>query len=137
MLEPDTLADLATELRALPGRQRQAILGSLSAAERSRMTELLNRPVVAPQPPSAPVAERKIEGLSPWLTARVRQAESGTAPSGAAWKMTAATQQLLRRSADDLAEPETRVAATIAAPAKGRSLLGAIGGMLSQKRALP
>ena len=133
MREPDSLADLASELRALPGRQRQAVLASLSAAERSRMMELLNRPHVVPRQSAAPV-ETKLDRLSPGIAARALEAQSGSAAAGSSSTMTPATRQLLRRCVEELPGREPSAVAS-AQPARGHSLLEAIGGLLSAKRA--
>ena len=134
MREAETLAELASELRALPGRQRQAILNSLSAPERSRMIALLNRPAPAPDLVAAP-AEKRVEGLSPWLAARAEQAAAPA--SEMRWKLTPATRQLLAKTIEELAQGQVSLRTPPSAPAKGKTLLGALGGMLSQRRALP
>jgi hypothetical protein len=132
MRRPDALADLATELRAMPARHRHDILKSLSPAERSRMTALLNRPAPAPAPPALP-QPAKTDGLSPWLKARVIEARMGPEHAGSC-QLTAATRQLLLRSVESLGE----TAAPPVPPAResaGRSLVGAIGGKFLRRRA--
>ncbi len=133
---PETLPGLANELRALPARQRQAILGSLSPAERSRMMTLLNRPGSQPEPAEsapAPAPEPATDGLSPWLADRVRHVQPGADPGP--WRMTAATRSLLAKSSAGSTLKAVATKPLVAPVPGGRSLLGTVGDMLAPRRA--
>lgn len=130
MSSPDSLAELVSELRGLRPNDRQAVLSALTAAERSRITALLNRPRL--EQVSAPQAESD-SGLSPWLAACVRQARGGAGATGPV-KMTEATSQLLVQAADAAAADTWDADLRPKATAAGRSLAGAIGEMLIARR---
>ena len=97
---PDSLADLAADLRALSGRERRAVLGALSDSERLRLTALLES---AADPPDRESEGDGYDSFSPWLTARLRDApKDGSAGTAAPWRMTAAARQLLQQAAQDV-----------------------------------
>jgi len=131
---PETLLDLVGELRALPAKQRQAVLESLGPGERSRMMALLNRrsPETAPVP--AAVAEPPSDGLSLWLAERVREARGGADGEGAS-SMTAATRHLLVKVAGTTTVRTAAVQAPVPFSPPARSLLEAVSDMLLPRRA--
>lgn len=124
----DTLASLAQELEAMPPRARRAILRSLTSAEREMLATRAQDGAVSPHE-SATDADR----FSPWLALLVQQARTGMEGQEAA-RMTAASRQLLVRSADAISG-SAQPPGTHQLP--GRSLFDAMGGFLSQRRAKP
>lgn len=127
MPEPDTLPALIAELGALPKGQRGAILRSLSAAERSRVTALLG----------ASEARRDGDGarqpavrLSPWLEARLKTAETDASDS----RITAASRRALAEATREAHAEDGPTVSDAAAGAKGRSLMDAIGELFAGRR---
>lgn len=110
------MPDLADDLLALPPRARNAVLAALSASERRAVEALLD---------ASPSPEEKAAIVSPELAAHIAAARRGEG-------MTAAARQALVRAAD--AVLGTPPAAAASADPAGRSLVGAMGGMLAGRR---
>lgn len=127
MPAPEPWCALARELRALPRRQRRAVLDSLSPAERAKVDVLLSETAhaaAAAARPGAPAQD--LDLFSPCIRARLNEAEGPEAGDAVApWRMTAAARHLLRQSA-------ALVAAEGAPAAAPRSLVGAFGDLFAQ-----
>lgn len=130
---PERADDLFAELRGLSPRVRGEILDSLSPSERAQAAALIEEDRRASDdlapPPASSIA------YSPWLAARLRDArDNGNADPN----MTAATRRVLLQSAEALAA-DTRAGSPDGPPgdpepARSRSLLGVLGGLLSPAR---
>lgn len=130
MREPDTIDRLTRDLRALPRRERRAVLESLSEAERSSLATLLAGAAKGPQP----AGEKGLELLSAWLRARLEEDDAPSpGESERRWTMTASTRLLLRQSVRAMLE---RNAAARQGPGR-RSLAGAVGDLLMRKGGRP
>lgn len=123
MPAPDPLAALAADLEALPGRERRAVLRALTPAERTRLEILLEARHEAPARGGGPADG--FDRYSPWLAVRLRSAQANAADA-----MTPAARRLLLQSAKDPAA----AAAPAARPARGASLLDALGGLVARRR---
>ena len=126
MLEADSLAALAEDLRALSERERRAVLGALSPFERAQVLALLDA-AAAPVPaePSAPDYSR----FSPWLARHL-----GADPGGGERNLTAATRQLLAQASGELAGGRSLPAAASGPAPKRRSLAEAVAQLLSPRQ---
>ena len=125
MPEPDTLAGLAEEFRALSGRRQRSVLDALTAVERAKLKALLAE---VPTATAAAEPDDGFDTFSPWLSARLRD-EPATGADGD-WKMTLASQRLLRQAAQEMLDGG---AGAVAGQAAGRAtLVGALGGLLSR-----
>jgi hypothetical protein len=114
------LEALLAELEAMPRRDREAVLASLSAAEREQVSGLVRERRAAP---IASAAAAQHPALSDWLTARLGEGR---------WEMTAAARQALAEAIGDAAADLPPQRGT--APAPRPSLLGSIGGWLAPRR---
>jgi hypothetical protein len=133
MSEPETLASLASDLRALPARQRRAILSALSGFERSRVTLLLQQEEFRARAHAEPVPA-DFGQFSPWLGKYLEHAEGAPETTVGGRNVTPATRRLLLQAAGEAKAGTPRVEAGRTAPAKRRSLLDAVGGLLSPNR---
>lgn len=127
MPDADTIESLALELAAMPPRARDAILQSLSPAERKMLAERTCGDAPTDETAAA-------DGCSPWLASLIRQARANAA-GGEAGHLTGATRQVLVRSADAISgtdRPGTATRGTMKP-----SLLEAMGGFLSPRRPKP
>jgi hypothetical protein len=121
--DPDnTLFD---ELAALPPRLRNAVLGALTVEERAALDVL--RFGSAQGGGVDATASNDSGAISPWLAAQVQRAREGGGG------MAPAARQALLRSVDGQGGPAPDARIAMADPA-GRSLIGAMGGILSPRR---
>jgi hypothetical protein len=132
MPAPDGLTALADDLRALPPRKRKAILAALKPFERARVNALLEERQVpasgAAKPAQAEPSD--LERFSPWLGALIRQLREGHEPVGSDGNMTPAARRLALKLAQNAPAPK-HDAAPAAIPQHRRSLLGAVGSLLT------
>lgn len=131
MLAPDRAADLAADLRALPRRERSEIMASFSPAERAEISALVGDQRSVPVPIAGPAP---FSPFSPWLADQIAELKGGSTGLDEGWNMTPAARRLLLQVAQDEAFRQKEAAPEGVAPIPGRSLLGAIGGILSGKR---
>lgn len=126
MPAPESLADLAAELRAMSPRARRQILAELSDSERQALDPIIDDAAAVPQPAGdavpAPI-------FSPWLAQSIAAARAGNAGA-----VTAATRAALLKSADAIERPATSIASRAGVKDPGRSLMNAFGGMLPARR---
>ena len=130
MSEPDLLHPLISELRALPRRERTAVLRALTPAERDRVTALIELQR-RPQRPVEERAESRRRRFSSWIEARIADSEES-----ARFAMTPAARTLLAKTASELVAPFGAVDAPHP-DAGGRTLLAAIGGLFLGKESRP
>jgi hypothetical protein len=124
MLEADSLAALADDLRALSGPERRAVLAALSPFERAQVAALIEASAL-PAQPAAPDFSR----YSPWLARHLGDKEGGSERN-----LTPATRRLLAEAA---AAPSAAAAPLPpASEPKRRSLLDALTQRLSPRQAL-
>lgn len=126
MRAPDSLEALACDLRALPAGDRRAILSSLSAFERAKMSILLQQ--VDARVDAGPARDPDFRQFSPWLAAHLRQARSETGDGAATHNVTPATRRLLVRIGDEKAS-----SLPVHVPAESeprRTLMGALAALL-------
>jgi hypothetical protein len=123
----DSLEVLARELDGMSPHARRAILRCLTPAEREMFADRASGGSATPER-----ATTDLDRFSPRLAALIEQARDGAAgshPDG----MTSASRQALLRSIDAITgSPRTSVMERGAA---SRSLLDAVGGLLSPRRA--
>jgi hypothetical protein len=124
----DTLDRLAEELRALPGRQRRAVLDALTPAERGRMTLALTGDVPLPEPARTSEA-RSFDAHSEFMSQRILGIGNAQAESAKGWKMTPAARRHLRACAEELkaADPADNEAE---AGLRNRTLIEVLGSWL-------
>lgn len=126
---PDTLDRLAEELRALPGRQRRAILGALTPAERGRMASALTgRDRTKPEAARTPEA-RSFDAHSDLLSRRLLSIRDGQPDSGKGWKMTPVARRQLLACAEELKAADPSDIEAEAGP-RNRTLMEALGSWL-------
>ena len=144
MFAPDATADLAGDLRALAANQRRQVLASLSPAEQSRISALLDpgtpsphapapRPAPAPLPAQAPPPA--FGRYSPWLARQLQELQSGSTGLEAGWTMTPAARRLLLQLAAEETNDEASPADAPARAETTRSLIGAIGSLFVARKA--
>jgi len=129
MSASDSLESLARELEAMPPRARRAILRSLTPAEREMFADRASDDSVSSDEPTA-----DLERFSPRLALLIERARAATTdnhPDG----MTSASRQALLRSVDAITGSARTPAFGLGAA--NRSLLDAMGGFLSPRRARP
>lgn len=126
MLEADTLAGLAEDLRALSDRERRAVLAALSPFERAQVGALLDAAATsAPVQPEAPDYSR----FSPWLARHLSSDGAGER------NLTAATRKLLAEAGSELAVGKPAVATVPVAPVPvRRSLADHVTQLLSPRK---
>jgi hypothetical protein len=125
MLEADTLAGLAEDLRALSARERSSVLAVLSPYERAQVAALID---AASTPAPIQAATADYSRFSPWLARHLTDAD-GTADRN----VTAATRRLLAEAA---AEIVPAPAQPVGEPApRRRSLADAVGQFIFPGRA--
>jgi hypothetical protein len=118
--DPNSLPETIAALGALPGRDRRAILAALEPEERARAAALLG----ARGAPTPPVRPEPALALSPWLAERLTAADG---------RVTPATRRILVEASEAAGRGDGA-----AAPApRGRSLLGALGALLSRRTGAP
>ncbi|WP_160296789.1 hypothetical protein [Sphingomonas sp. ERG5] len=122
---PDSSASLIDELSALPAAMRNAILSALTAEERIALDALRVR-VAAGSVNDAVGPTAGDDVISPWLATLIGSARSSSD------RFTPATRQALLLAAD-LDRPAQMPGMGKADPA-GRSLLGAMGGLLGPRK---
>lgn len=127
MSESDSLESLIRDLQAMPPRAREAILRSLTQAERQTLADYAGSGLT--QRDEADGSGR----FSPWLATRIRQARSGDTMNPLD-RMTPGTREALLRNVDDMISGD-RPRGPRPAPSSGRSLLDAFGGFLSTRGA--
>lgn len=128
MLEADSLAALAEDLRALTDRERRAVLAALSPFERAQVEALLD---AAAAPASAEPAAPDYSRFSPWLARHL-----GADSKGGDRNLTSATRQLLAQASGELAGAKPVPAAVPAPAPRRRSLAGAVAQLLSPRQAV-
>jgi len=127
MSASDSLESLIKDLQAMPARARQAILSSLTDAERAALAEYAGSG-------STPLDEADGTGrFSPWLANRIRQARAGDVLNPLD-RMTTVTREALLRGVDDMIGGD-RPRGPRLPPASGRSLFDAFGAFLSPRGA--
>jgi hypothetical protein len=127
MLEADTLAGLANDLRALSARERSSVLAVLSPYERAQVAALID---AASTPAPVPAATEDYSRFSPWLARHL-----GTDADGAADRnVTAATRRLLAEAGAELGPAPAQPAAEPAP--RRRSLADAVGQVLFPRRTM-
>lgn len=127
MLEADTLAGLADDLRALSARERSTVLAVLSPYERAQVSALIDA-TATPGPVEAAAAD--YSRFSPWLARHLSADADGSVDRN----LTAATRRLLVEAAADLGPVPVR---QIDEPApRRRSLADAVGQLLFGRQAL-
>jgi hypothetical protein len=119
MVEADTLELLTADLERLPATHRRQVLAALTPVERNRLERLLE-PAAAEVESHPPAIFEAC--FSPWLAARLKEAEAG---KGA---MTAAVrQQLLRAAHEAIAEAPAAVHPVAGSRSLLQILLTALG----------
>lgn len=128
MRTPETIDDLASELKAMTPRARRQVLARLTAAERARIERHLNEASTAQATAEATVTETPAP-LSPWLARAIATARSGTPAT-----MGPRTQAALLEIANAVRRPAAAPLARDPKQEPGRSLIEAFGGMLPTRR---
>lgn len=121
----DSLAGLARELDGMPRASRRAILSVLTPDERAALDRRLAG-LPGGSVPSGDAPEH-----SPWLADRIAAAGGDGSRDGAIAMTGASRQALLRSIGAGEAGPPDRTDAPV--PGAGRSLFGAVGGLLAPR----
>jgi hypothetical protein len=131
MSDVDGLASLASDLLALTARDRRAILASLTKFERTRIEAILEREAArAKDGPNSVSPE--FAGFSPWLAARLRQANDRTGDVRFGACLTDTTREAMLDLADRFEARDLHEKALGPAPGERKSLFGAIGGLFAR-----
>lgn len=136
MFAPDAAADLAGDLRALAANQRRQVLASLSPAEQSRISAILDpmpAPALASLPEQAPPPA--FGRYSPWLARQLQELQSGSTGLDAGWTMTPAARRLLLQLAAEETNDEASPTDAPVCAETTRSLIGVIGSLFAARKA--
>lgn len=127
MLEADTLAGLAKDLRALSARERNSVLAVLSPYEKAQVAALIDEASTSARIPAAPADYSR---FSPWLARHLDTRSEGAADR----KVTAATRRLLTEAAAEIGDAAPRP--TFEAAPERRSLADAVRQMIFPRGAM-